>query len=205
MPKSKKQNELIKLERYNAIIDACITLFAFRPYMTVSVDDIARSSICSHGLFYHYFNNKEDAFHKMMERVINDIETWLSPIDLEYQPARNSLMDLTTLINQELEGHNDIFVFSIYLLLNIHFKTAIPEPPKHEEPKSLKRQPLFKIVSHVIQKGQKEGTFLDEDVKKLTVAFLSMIKGLFYNRAVLGSEKFICPTPEIMAHLLLKN
>lgn len=205
MPKTKSQNEQIKLERYNAIIDVAVHLFAFKFYGAVSVDEITTISKCSHGLFYHYFKNKEDVFHKMMQRVVNDVESWLSPINLEDQPAKNSLMDLSTMIQKGLESDNDLFPSTIYLLLNLYFKSSLPKPPEREEETSLKRKPLYKIVSYLIQKGQKEGSVIDGDVRQLTIAYLSMIKGLSYNRAVLGRQKFICPNARIIAHTILKE
>lgn len=204
MPKTKLQNEQIKLERYNHIIDVSIVIFAFRYYGSVSVDMITKEANCSHGLFYHYFKNKEDLFHQMMDKIIDGVELWLTPIPLEHQPAKYSLIDILKMFTNGLKGDNDIFACTTYLLLNLYFKSSLPKPPEIKGSNSIRRQPFFKIVTYLIEKGQEEGGIVDGNVRELTIALLSLMKGLSYNRAVLGHEKFICPSPEILTRLLIK-
>lgn len=206
MPKTKEQNELIKQERYEAILIACLHLFAFEGYGVVTVDQITQKAKISHGLFYHYFKNIDEAFIALMKKLIDSEEKWLSPIDLEGQSAIFSLRELVNKITTGLKSKDDHFACSIYLMLNLFFKQGIPRPDKPKKTISpLRRRPLYEIVKYIVDKGQIEGTFLENNSQELTIALLSLIKGLAYNRCEIGAKRFICPNDKIICHTILKE
>ena len=60
MPRTKEQNQRIVEARKKEIIKASIQLFATCDYKEVSIDTITNKLGISHGLFYHYFKNKND-------------------------------------------------------------------------------------------------------------------------------------------------
>lgn len=60
MPRSSEQNQAIKDKRRSHIMKAAVKVFAENGYEKVAVDEITKAADCSHGLFYHYFKNKEE-------------------------------------------------------------------------------------------------------------------------------------------------
>ena len=60
MPRTKAANQKIIDQRKKEIIEASINIFTTRDYKSTTIDDIAKSLNISHGLFYHYFRNKND-------------------------------------------------------------------------------------------------------------------------------------------------
>lgn len=205
MPRTREQNIQIKLERYNDILNTSTYLFAFYGYGSVTIDDIAKKSHCSHGLFYHYFKDKEELFYSLIDHIVDDIEKWLAPIEIENQPAKYSFKDLISAILNRIKSNDDLFSCTLYLLLNLYFGKSTPKSTRDKSKKiPLKRQPLYSIVKFIIEKGKIEGSFMDEDSTEMTIAVLSLIKGLAYNRAMIGHKKFICPSDNIICHMVMR-
>ena len=60
MPRTRKQNDAIKDKRRQDIIDAGLDLFIEKGFGGTSIDDITKKLKISHGLFYHYYKDKEE-------------------------------------------------------------------------------------------------------------------------------------------------
>ena len=72
MPKTARQLEKIKAERKDQIVLAGLKVFCEKGYDGAKVDDIVKKAGCSHGLFYHYFRNKQEIFDEIMKNANND-------------------------------------------------------------------------------------------------------------------------------------
>jgi len=205
MPKTKEQNEQIKIERYNRIISACAKLFSSNGFDSVTIDDIAKESDSSHGLLYHYFHNKEEAYNIMLTKIIDDFENVLKNVNFETCSAKETIQEFTSVITKKLKSSDDSFCSNLYLLLIIQLKS--PNRPRHKSKEELpiRRQPLFKIINQVVEKGKSEGAFINEDTYKQSIAYLSLIQGISYNRCLCGYKRFICPSDETILNLLLKG
>ncbi|MDR1524456.1 MAG: TetR/AcrR family transcriptional regulator, partial [Tannerella sp.] len=66
MPRTKEQNEAIKLEKKQLIMDVALRLFAENGYANTSIDKIAKSICIAKGLLYTYFKNKEDLLYQIL-------------------------------------------------------------------------------------------------------------------------------------------
>ena len=71
MPRSKEDFKEITLKRKNTILETALRLFSLYGYDTISIDQITKESKCSHGLFYHYFNSKQDLLDQLLKTVIH--------------------------------------------------------------------------------------------------------------------------------------
>ncbi len=67
-------------ERKDEMIDAAERLFSAKGYQDTSVDDICDELGVAHGLFYYYFDSKEDVIKALTERFINELESNLEQI-----------------------------------------------------------------------------------------------------------------------------
>ncbi|MCR5490958.1 MAG: TetR/AcrR family transcriptional regulator [Bacilli bacterium] len=70
MPRTPQQNQVIKDKRRGKIIAAAVRVFATKDYDSVAIDDITAVVDCSHGLFYHYFQAKEDVIRAVLQEVV---------------------------------------------------------------------------------------------------------------------------------------
>ncbi len=70
MPRSSEQNRVIKDRRRAKLLRAALRVFATKGYRGTSVDDITKEARCSHGLFYHYFESKADAYEAVLRELV---------------------------------------------------------------------------------------------------------------------------------------
>jgi len=201
MPKTKEQNEAIKLERRNAILKGALFLFALRGYDSTSSDSISKFIGCSHGLLYHYFPSKEALFTELFNEVIQKKHRLLiENIDLNENP-KFLLKDLLDTFLNALRSPDDEAACVMYLLLNIHLqKQYIPKPKSIND--NLTYLALF---TNVIERGKEEKVFYNNNTKELVVSILAMLKGLSFTRINLSYKHFKCPTSDIIARMIIKE
>lgn len=79
MPKALKKKQLTQTSM-DRLVDAAITCFSEKWYGTVSVAEICRRAGLSNGIFYRYFDGKEEIFRHILELVTDSIELAVSNI-----------------------------------------------------------------------------------------------------------------------------
>ena len=66
MPRRAAQNEAIRDKRKDKMMNKTLKLFAIKGFDSITIDDISKASNCAHGLFYHYFDVKEDLYNAIV-------------------------------------------------------------------------------------------------------------------------------------------
>src|SRR5579884_3164066 len=69
-PRTEEQNQKIKDERHEQILQAGIAVFAHKGFAATKITDIAAAANMSHGLIYHYFTSKEAVYVAIIERAM---------------------------------------------------------------------------------------------------------------------------------------
>ena len=99
-----------------------------------------------------------------------------------------------------LKDENDDYACSLYIIFNLYIqKKYIPKPRNDTN-----RKKIFQMFYEIIEAGQQEGVFYEDDKTKIVVSLISTIKGLASNRIHLGATDFICPDEEIIARMIIK-
>ena len=197
MPKTKEQFEQIRNERINAILKSALTLFAYKGYDAVNLDEVTRDANCSHGLLYHYFKGKDELYLA----VINDIvipymNNLVQEIDFN-QKAKFVVHDVLEAVLKKIKSVDDKNSWIIYLYLNIHLQ-------KNLFVKGNERMPMFNQLLELIKRGQDEGDFNSHLPEELAISILSTIKGLAYTRIHIGYKRNRCPNSDIIMRMLYK-
>ena len=200
MPRSKEDFQEVQEKRVTDILNSAIHLFALNGYDSVSIDNITEDAKCSHGLFYHYFNSKEDLFHSMMDYIKTKWEMNIDTIDFEQKPIF-VIRDIISYHLSRLESSDDT-AYIIFFFLTYAFQKKIPEPLNGKRPK---KERLFYRIIDVIEKGQNDGTFEKGDPKEYATVFLSCLRGLAYNRIHLGAKEFKAPNQEILMNMFIRK
>jgi len=73
MPRTKKQNELIRAETRSKLVGSAMTLYAQHGYAHTSIRKIADHAGVSVGLLYHYFSGKEAMLHAVFDNCMQII------------------------------------------------------------------------------------------------------------------------------------
>lgn len=70
MPRSPKDNELIRQARRGEIFRAAGHVFAKKGFAATKIADIAAEASLSHGLLYHYFRSKEEVYEALFDQIL---------------------------------------------------------------------------------------------------------------------------------------
>lgn len=200
MPRSKEDFQEVQEKRVTDILNSAIHLFALNGYDSVSIDNITEDAKCSHGLFYHYFNSKEDLFHSMMDYIKTKCEMNIESIDFEQNP-KFVIRDIINYHLSRLES-DDNTAYIVFFFLTYNFQKKIPEPINGKKPK---KERLFYRIIDIIEKGQNDGTFEKGDSREYAIVFFSCLRGLAYNRIHLGAKDFKAPNQEILMNIFLRK
>ncbi|MGG2196931.1 TetR/AcrR family transcriptional regulator [Paenibacillus validus] len=77
-PRSSEQNEKIREERIQQIIDAAIAVYLEKGVRGTEMGDIAKRANMARGLVYYYFKDKMDLFRFVFTRLIEEAKTYIS-------------------------------------------------------------------------------------------------------------------------------
>lgn len=168
MPKSAAQNKAIQEKRRQDIKEKALRLFAIKGYDQVSVDDICKASKCAHGLFYHYYESKEELFNDLLK----EMDEGLFPFkEAKSEPGFSGLRMLLVQITNALQEKLSNKV--AYLLIHLSF----PEQEDLQKPLYKKRFCFHQIAREKIKEGQREGSLLAGDPEEILNALVGLLKG----------------------------
>ena len=200
MPRRKEDFAKQCEERVQAIYKAALPLFSLKGYDSVSIDDITKSAKCSHGLFYHYFNSKQDLFYHMMEGIKKRWDIALKDLNMDQKPLF-ALRDITRFYLSNLTKEDDD-AYILYLFLTFSLQKKLPKPKNKPTKEQLRKKPFFRLHEIIIE-GQEEGIFIKCDPHDLTKLYFSTLEGLAYNRIHLGKNKFKIPDSNILVNMFI--
>ena len=156
--------------------------FAMNGYDHTAIDDITKPAKCSHGLFYHYFDSKEDVFSALIKEVLcSELEVPVSQaLDLGSVAGLRLLCEYAAKVAKA--GGRELCVAKITLLL--------PESKSLDDnAKAFARShDIEKALITLIRQGQDEGKVIVGDAKLIARAFLDLAKGALSRLGNAGSE-----------------
>lgn len=200
MPRSKEQFNQMKEARKAKIISAAASLFALDGYDSVTVDKIVEKAKCSHGLFYHYFKNKDHIFEELVSRLtlknFNKYNQGLllqEPIDALTTICNNALSQVT-------KDYDSAYLLYIFLTYNLQVNT----------PQIIEGQELsagFDVVYKIILEGQNRGQVALGDPKDFLICFISLLRGLTYTYIIQREQKMPThlPSTDVIMNLFIRK
>ncbi|MFA5421383.1 MAG: TetR/AcrR family transcriptional regulator [Bacilli bacterium] len=203
MPKTPEQNQLIKDERRNLILETALRLFAVRGYDSVVISDITEEANCSHGLFYHYFANKAEVFLELIA-IAEEGASKKRKEESNYSkvPALQAIREIVTHMLDEIY-QEDKGLYFLYMFVNMHLQRTLPLPPKEKSAGA--KKPFFHFFVDLIARGQKEGDVPGGDPREFAIIYYSIIKGLCYTRINMIKKTVTKPSPDIIMNLFTKK
>lgn len=146
-----------KFERHENIIKVATNLFYDKSYHDVTMDEIAEAAGVAKGTLYLYFTSKEKLYLEILESSFEAIESLLKREIEKKDPAPKKLRKALTII------------FSFYMdnkkVLKILGRDETHLIREHYELTERWRINRIKLYENIIEKGIKEGTFRDQNVR----------------------------------------
>ena len=196
MPRTPEQNQSIKDRRRGKLISYALKAFAANGYDHTAIDDITKPAKCSHGLFYHYFDSKEDVFAALIDEVLcKEAEV---PVSAALE--KGSIAGLRLLCDYAARaaksGGKDFCVAKITLFLS-------ESAGLDEKAKAFARShDIEKALVSLIRQGQEEGKAIVGEPRQIARYFIDMAKGGIARLSKSGTESV---DPDILYGFFLKT
>ncbi len=136
--------------RKNELVDAAEDLFKEKGYSNTSVADIVNKVGVAHGLFYYYFDSKEDVINAIVQRMVDEFVLSINRIiDDDGLDAKEKFKQLFfKTFNRKKEK---IYFFDYYnqeenRLMYSKYMTTISDR-------------VVPLITEIIEEGMKEGVF----------------------------------------------
>ncbi len=164
-----KRNEQV-IQRKWQIMSISLEQFIKKGYYGTSTREIAQIAGISSGLMFHYFKNKENLYHSLIE-----IGTEKMMLDMK-KAEENPKLYLETVVETILEQlqSNDFFARMFVFIDDAQHTSGIPE----ESAKLLHEVNTLCQCISIIENGQEKGMFKKGNAHALSVAFLGAIQGI---------------------------
>jgi len=202
MPRTAKQNQIIKDKRRKKLLDKALEVFATIGYDEVTIDDITKAAKCSHGLFYHYFVSKEDAYIAILQEYVapNGVE---AAIPLKKAESLGGAKGLKCIAEacEKLSGGSRTNLLAARLVVTMPQQTKSTALDK----KYLGNPDIFKTLKKLIIEGQKTGEVINGSPDEIACAFSDMAAGSLERKLFKNSSKKTIVTSDVITAMIFKK
>ena len=174
MPRTAEQNKILKEKRKSRLLNVSLKMFATKGYTLVTTDNISRGARISHGLFYHYFSSKDDAFQVTVRHfILGPSSPFLSAKDMNAYHGVEGLKKFFEIADLVQSG-DPTNLYMAKIILDI--ERGLAKGPTIKEVKD--RFDLPGTFERLISEGQKDGDVIAGSPKEIASAFFNMFVGL---------------------------
>lgn len=196
MPRTVQQNQKIKTTRKEAILKAALELFAKNGFDSVSTDNITSQVGCSHGLFYHYFKDKNEVFDELLHRARTKDKLLLNQ-ELESYHGISAIEKVATTWCKVIESTGDeIYYFHMFLIS--HFQKTLSDKQKMNSI-------LYNYLKDKVTEGQEAKEIAGGSPEDYVNCFLSMFEGLSFSSLFATKKKRKAPDIDIIMNLFKRK
>lgn len=174
MPRTLEQNQQIRDERREQILQAALKVFARRGMVAAKISDIATEAGLSHGLVYHYFKSKEEVFFTLVKKASQASTLLIDYAQQQEGPPLLKLRWMTQMILQSIAGDG---AYLFFIMIQAFTSDAIPEEVQQMLDNDFASSAI-KATLPLIIAGQQTGEFLQDDPVQLAGLYYSLIQGL---------------------------
>ena len=178
MPKSEKQCQDIREQTRQKILEKSILYFSRNGFSGTKISDLCRYIGIAPGSIYNYFESKEELYGEIrkISKSFN-VEPMRQLIKLPVD-AKKKILLLSKYIIKELERDQ---MFAAVFALGTQ---TLIEENENLKTNAAYESDAYKLLSIIVEQGQKEKTVISGDVMKLVdyywgVVYLYALKNLF--------------------------
>ncbi len=195
MPRTEAENQRIRDERREQILQAAIQVFARQGYAATKIADIAAAAHSSHGLVYHYFDSKEDIFAALIERAAQDSQRTAEATLARPGDALDRVTWLVEVMLRGLQRRPELYMIMVQSFDNEAFT------PELRQRAVAQAEVIPATLRRLIAEAQTEGKVAPGDPDELATAIFCCVQGLAIN--ILSSEGLRIAVPSAATLLRL--
>jgi AcrR family transcriptional regulator len=196
MPRSHQQNERLKGERREQIMQAALKVFALKGLAATKISDIAAACDLSYGLIYHYFHDKEEIYLALVERALQGTLRLSAQIAAQPIPAWERLRLLCA---EMLVGARDTPEYFRLIL-----QAQVNEQPPSAIHMLFARysEQIWHNLTALIHQAQEEGEVVALDAGELAFTLVAAIEGISLSHTLATPMPVPFPSVETVLRFL---
>ncbi len=159
---NEEKKQMKKEVKKRLILEGALKVFCEKGIESATVDDICKKVDCSHGLFYHYYANKETLIADLKKFYnMEHINTFVEILSADASPVQR-LKEVMSLViynsfNNELFAYRAYFVISELFRKNEQSFSVLCETNEEETKVSFKQ--IAGLLFELYDDGAKQGLF----------------------------------------------
>jgi AcrR family transcriptional regulator len=198
MPRSPEDNRQIKDARRSDILRAATRVFAKKGFTDAKISDVAKEAGLSHGLVYHYFQNKDELFAAILDDKLCRAREAMA----EDESIAGTALDRmrATLANwlERVQAEPETSLVITQALLS---NTLSPET--RAKMRDHMRE-SYRTATERLAEGQRRGEISTHaPPAELASAIMCMMRGIAFSRIVDYGPDFVVPGVDTLARLMM--
>lgn len=175
-PRTKKQNEIIREQRKQEILQAAIHVYVTKGYSATTLSDIATQASLAHGLVYYYFKNKKGLFRELYECMMSRSLDYTTAYFEKDAPVLEQFQNYAQLICERVMKDPETQRFYMRISLDLHHLYEPGELSPFEWMKS-----FIKPMAQAIDNGIHQGVIRQGDAYLMAMQFWGAVsQGMTY-------------------------
>lgn len=175
-PRTREQNEEIRNQRKQEILQAAMRVYVEKGYAASEVSDIADQAGLAHGLVFYYFKNKKNLFRELYEYVMEETRSSTEAFFEQESPVIELFCSYARMVCERVLENPVLSQFYMRISLDIHFLYTPDEMSPMEWVKS-----FMAPMRQTIERGIREGSVREGNSHLMAMQFWgSVSQGMAY-------------------------
>lgn len=175
-PRTKEQNEEIRKQRTQEILQAAIHVYAEKGYAASEIGEIAERAGLARGLVYHYFKNKQTLFRELFEHVMEKTQQF-TKAHFEQEGSAFELFDTyARIVCRQVLEEPAVSRFFSRISLDVHYLYTAEQFSPFKWVKS-----FLQPMTQAVEKGMEQKTIRAGDASLMAMQFWGAVsQGMNY-------------------------
>lgn len=172
MPRTKEDNERIRMERRRAILRDSLPVIAEKGLSATKISDLAQAAKISVGLIYSYFPSKEDIFVELINEYLESGQKMVEEVKRKNLAPMDCISALfTDLFEASINDNDGGVYFRLYLQISFY-----PQLWDRLIISDFMEDPVYQLFCDMVRQGQNEGTFRkgSSDAMSLVLGYIAL-------------------------------
>jgi TetR/AcrR family transcriptional regulator len=175
-PRTKEQNEEIRKQRSQEILQAAILVYAEKGYAASEIGEIAERAGLARGLVYHYFKNKQSLFRELYEYMMDRTQRFTKSHFEQEDSAFNLFSEYARMVCKQVLEEPAVSRFYMRISLDVHYLYTAEQFSPFEWVKS-----FIQPMAQAIEKGISQKSIRPGDASLMAMQFWGAVsQGMNY-------------------------
>lgn len=175
-PRTKEQNEEIRKQRRQEILEAAILVYAEKGYAASEIGEIAERAGLARGLVYHYFKNKQTLFRELYEYMLGRTQSFTKSHFEQDGSVFDLFSEYARIVCKQVLEEPSISRFYMRISLDVHYLYTAEQFSSFEWVKC-----FIQPMAQAIEKGINQKTIRQGDASLMAMQFWGAVsQGMNY-------------------------